>query len=61
MLPFPFLGDLPAPGVQPVFLASPALAGRFFTTAPLGNGHYKTTVWLHLPYAFPGFTLTPSL
>ena len=28
---FPFPGDLPDPGIEPV---SPALAGRFFTTDP---------------------------
>ena len=33
-LPFPTLGHLPSPGIEPVSLASPALAGRFFTTAP---------------------------
>ena len=27
-------GDLPHPGIKPVSLLSPALAGRFFTTAP---------------------------
>ena len=31
-LPFPPPGDLPDPGIEPVFLTSPALAGRFFTT-----------------------------
>ena len=31
-LPFPAPGDLPNPGIEPAFLASPALAGRFFTT-----------------------------
>ena len=30
-LPFPSLGDLPNLGVKPVFLASPALAGRILT------------------------------
>ena len=30
-LPFPTLGDLSNPGIKPVSLASPALAGRFFT------------------------------
>ena len=34
--PFPFPGDLPDPGTEPVS-PSPALAGRFFTTEPLGN------------------------
>ena len=36
-LPFPSLGDLPDPGIKPTSLASPALAGRFFTTAPPGK------------------------
>ena len=31
-LPFPSPGDLPYPGIEPVSLTSPALAGRFFTT-----------------------------
>ena len=33
-LPFPIPGDLPDPGVEPVSLMSPALAGRFFTAVP---------------------------
>ena len=33
-LPFPPPGDLPNPGIKP---ASPALAGGFFTTEPLGK------------------------
>ena len=32
-LPFPSPGDLPNPGIEPKFLQSPALAGRFFTTS----------------------------
>ena len=36
-LPFPIAGDLPNPGIEPTSLASPALAGRFFTTAPPGK------------------------
>ena len=32
-LPFPPPGDLPDPGFKPASLASPALAGRFFTTS----------------------------
>ena len=31
-LPFPTPGDLPDPGIQTVSLASPALAGGFFTS-----------------------------
>ena len=30
-------GDLPDPGIEPTFPASPALAGRFFTTEPPGK------------------------
>ena len=33
-LPFPLLGHLPDPGIEPV---SPALAGGFFTTEPPGK------------------------
>ena len=33
-LPFPSPGGLPNPGIEPASLASPALAGRIFTTAP---------------------------
>ena len=33
-LPFPFPGDLPNPGMEPI---SPALTGRFFTTEPPGK------------------------
>jgi len=36
-LPFPSLGDLPNLGIEPVFSASPALTGRFFTTVPPGK------------------------
>ena len=34
-LPFPSPWDLPNPGIEPASLASPALAGRFFTAAQL--------------------------
>ena len=37
-LPFPSPGDLPDPGME---LASPALAGGFFTTEPTGKGDLK--------------------
>jgi len=36
-LPFPLPGDLPNPRIVPMSLASPALAGGFFTTAPPGK------------------------
>ena len=36
-LPFPTPGDLSDPGIEPASPASPALAGRFFTTALPGK------------------------
>ena len=36
-VPSPSPGDLPHPGIKPTSLASPALAGRFFTTEPPEN------------------------
>ena len=36
-LPFPPLGDLPDPGIEPASPVSPALAGGFFTTEPPGQ------------------------
>ena len=38
-LPFPPPGDLPHPGIEPVSLMSPALAGRFFTTSTTWEAH----------------------
>ena len=34
---FPSPGDLPDPGIETSFFASPTLAGEFFTTAPPGK------------------------
>ena len=34
-LPFPSPGDLPDPGIKPMSLASPALAGRLFITGAI--------------------------
>ena len=36
-LPFPSPGDLPHPGIEPVFFASIALANGFFTPEPPGK------------------------
>ena len=36
-LPFPTPGVLPDPGIEPPSLASPVLAGEFFTTMPPGK------------------------
>ena len=35
--PFPTLGDLPEPWIEPMSLVSPALAGGFFTTEQPGK------------------------
>ena len=32
VLPLPFPGDLPSPGIEPLSLTSPGLAGGLFTT-----------------------------
>ena len=38
-LPFPTPGDLPNRGIEPMSLASPGLAGGFFTTEPPGKSN----------------------
>ena len=38
-LPFPSLGDLPDPGVEPASLVSPVLAGGFFTTSSTSEAY----------------------
>ena len=44
-LPFPSLGDLSDPGIEP---ESPALAGRFFTTEPPGKPSNNSLRWILL-------------
>ena len=36
-------GDLPGPGIEPISLMSPALAGRFFTTSATWASYYMDT------------------
>ena len=43
-LPFSPPGDLPNPGIEPVSLMSPALAGRFFTTRATWEALYVITL-----------------
>ena len=45
-LPCPTPGDLPNPQIEPKSPASPPLAGRFFTTEPLGEqkSHFLTQI-----------------
>ena len=44
-LPCPSPGDLPDPGIKSMFLTSPALTGRFFTTS---------TTWEAPKVVYPG-------
>ena len=37
--PFPPPGDLPNPGIEPLSVISPALAGGFFTTSAAWEAH----------------------
>ena len=45
-LPCPPLGDLPNPGIEPMSLMSPALAGGFFTTSATWEAWF---LWLGSP------------
>jgi len=54
-LPYPPPGNLPDPGIKPVSLMSPVLAGRFFTTsatweaqAPHNPNYLPTTTFSKL-------------
>ena len=40
-LPCPSPGDLPYPGIEPVFLMSPAVVGRFFTSCATWEAQVK--------------------
>ena len=47
-LPFLTPGDFPDPEIEPASLASLALAGRFFTTAPPGKPSKSYRGWKNL-------------
>ena len=47
-LPYPSPGDLPDTGIEPASLASPALAGRFFTNEPPGKPYMCTWICIHV-------------
>ena len=51
-LSFPSPGDCPDPGMEPVFLMSPALAGMFFTTCPSGKPFFLYTKVSKIPTEF---------
>ena len=44
-LPFPSPGDLPHPGIKPISLMSPALAGKFFTTSTTWEAFNNLTIF----------------
>ena len=43
-LPIRTPGYLPNPGIKLMYLVSPAFAGKFFTTIPLGNVKHSLTI-----------------
>ena len=47
-LPFPTLGELADPGIKPVSLVSPALAGRFFTTVSPGKPLSLSYIYIYI-------------
>ena len=51
-LPFPSLGDLPNPEIEPESPASPALAGGFFTTQLPGKPQSVNLIFLIYPSTF---------
>ena len=53
-LPVPSPGNLPDPGVEPVFLTSPEMAGKFFTNDITREAHnimylhtFRSSLWQH--------------
>ena len=44
-MPFPIPGDLSDPGIEPEFLASPVLAGGFFTTSTTWEAHINASIF----------------
>ena len=60
-LPFPSLGDLPDPGVEPSSLGSPVLAGGRFTTAPPGKPELTSNLSFVLIIPLLFFTILPFL
>ena len=50
-LPCPSPGDFPEPGIKPMFLTSPALAGGFFTTSATWEPLYHLHHALNLKFS----------
>ena len=59
-LPLPSPGHLPDPEIEPVSLASSALAGGFFTAEPPGEAHHQIFLnpWQQLLYSKISTTLS---
>ena len=58
-LSFASPGDCSEPGIEPVSLMSPALAGRFFTSSTLGKPKDGIVYYFNLEtYCTLGYTLT---
>ena len=53
-LPFPSLGGLRNPGIEPMSLMSPALAGRLFTTSAIWEAHVDLDLDLNPDLALGG-------
>ena len=51
-LPFPTPGDLLDSGIEPMSLASPALAGRFFTTSATWEAQVYYIVKVYVIYIY---------
>ena len=48
VLPCPSPGDLPDPGIEPMSLESPALAGRLFTTSATWEAPISGSMFLYI-------------
>ena len=60
-LPCPSPGDLPDPGIEPMSLVSPTLAGRFFTTSTTWETHYYTySLWFFFFLKMPKNSLSKT-
>ena len=46
-------GNLPDPGVGPIFLESPALTGGFFTTSTTWEAHLQVPLLIRVLSLFP--------
>ena len=58
-LPYPPPGNLPDPGIEPMYLESPALAGGFFTTSAAWEAHDDPWKWKWKLLSYVGLFVTP--